>query len=56
MLKLAIKIRPDVAFAASGRIFLYVGTQQMLSRDVFLEGPWPVSDRFYRSVKSRRYP
>ena len=27
MLKLAIKIRPDVAFAASGRIFLYVGTQ-----------------------------
>lgn len=34
MTKLAIKIRPDVAFAASGRIFLYVGTQQMLRRDV----------------------
>lgn len=32
MAKLAIKIRPDVAFAASGRIFLYVGTQQMLRR------------------------
>ena len=27
MTKIAIKIRPDVAFAASGRIFLYVGTQ-----------------------------
>ncbi len=33
MAKLAIKIRPDVAFAASGRIFLYVGTQQMLRQD-----------------------
>lgn len=32
MAKLAIKIRPDVAFAASGRIFLYVGTQQMLRK------------------------
>ncbi len=27
MTKKAIKIRPDVAFAASGRIFMYVGTQ-----------------------------
>ena len=34
MTKIAIKMRPDVAFAASGRIFLYVGTQQMLRRDV----------------------
>ena len=39
--ELAIKIRPDVAFAASGRIFLYVGTQQMLRRDVFSAGLWP---------------
>lgn len=38
MTKIAIKIRPDVAFAASGRIFLYVGTQQMLRRDVFSVG------------------
>ncbi len=42
MTKIAIKIRPDVAFAASGRIFLYVGTQQMLRRDVFSAGLWPV--------------
>ena len=27
MTKLAINKRPDVAFAATGRIFLYVGTQ-----------------------------
>lgn len=56
MTKIAIKIRPDVAFAASGRIFLYDGTQQMLRRDVFSAGLWPVSDRICRSVKSRRYP
>ena len=35
MAKLAIKIRPDVAFAAAGRIFLYVGTQQLFRGDVF---------------------
>lgn len=56
MMKLAIKIRPDVAFATSGRIFLYVGTQQMLRRDVFSAGLWPVSDRICKTVKSRRYP
>lgn len=38
MTKLAIKIRPDVANATLGRIFLYVGTQQMLRRDVFSAG------------------
>ena len=56
MTKIAIKIRPDVAFAASGRIFLYVGTQQMLRRDVFSAGLWPVSDRVSRAIISRRYP
>lgn len=45
MTKIAIKMRPDVAFAASGRIFLYVGTQQMLRRDVISAGAWAVSDR-----------
>ena len=55
MTKIAIKIRPDVAFAASGRIFLYVGTQQMLRRDVFLAGLWPVSDCVSRAIISRRY-
>jgi len=43
-------------FRGGGRIFLYVGTQQMLRRDVFSAGSWPVSDRIGRSVKSRRYP
>lgn len=34
------KLRPDVSVATSGRVCCYIGTYQMLRRDVIFAASW----------------